>query len=231
MDRYSPWSAVFQLRWAALIAVIAGLIATRSYAVSETPAANDDKSAKTEKNPAKSRDRTKLAELKVVVRDSEGKPVVGAFVWPYAMRVKEQEGHGFWDDEKFGTPQFGSSDNQGIAVIRYPAKIESGAEVFTTRLLTFTAEHPDFVRQTVHFDLGPPQAEVILEPGCEVQISAVDDKGTAVPNFAVLMSGENATDQWVGDGQNGRRTRSVQDGKWQTLLVSIPDMGPTLFSG
>ncbi len=243
MERGNSWSAcclakiisgpVFRGRHAILATVLVQLLVfspTGAEAMTDKPTDAAEVPEKAGERPAEVKDRSEMADLKVVLRDSEGMPIVGALLYPYAMRVKEEQGHGYWNDEKVGPPTTVTSDEQGQAIVRYPAKIDVGAEIYTTILVTFLVKHTEFVQKVVHFDLGPPQADVTLDAGCEVQISAADEQGNPISPFAILMSGPYATDQWASDGQNGRRSRAVKDGKWQTILVSIPDDGPTLFS-
>jgi hypothetical protein len=211
--------------------LVIGLLAIAVPLISEDSKPGDSKTESDKKETENKLDLSKMTDLKVVLKGDDGMPVVGASVTPYAMRMKGQNGHGYWNDEKFGPPKAALSDQQGEAVIRYPSQVDVGSELYTTSLVTFQIEHSDYVPKTVHFDLGPPQAEVTLQPGCEVQLSAVDEAGNPVNKFAVLMAGPHATTNWVDDGQNGRRTRAMKDGKWQTILVSIPEKGPTLFSG
>ena len=65
-----------------------------------------------------------MAELKVVLTGEDGEAVVGAMVMPYAMRMVEIDGHGFWDERKFGVPKESVSDAKGVATIRYPAQYD-----------------------------------------------------------------------------------------------------------
>lgn len=175
-------------------------------------------------------DFTEMAEQQVLVTDATGKPVAGAAVMPFAMRVIEVGGHGFWNETLLGRPKTAVSDQQGLATIRYPRRIGGSPDVWTTRSVTFEVRHPEFVEQVVHFELGSKRAEVTLEAGCEVQLSAVDEHGKPITDFGVLMSGRFASDQWTSDGSGGKRTRAIKDGKWQTMLVKLDADGPTLFS-
>lgn len=177
-------------------------------------------------------DFTQMAKLPVVLKDESGHPVTGAEVMPYAMRMKEEQGHGFWNREVLGPPKAATSDENGVAEIEYPIHVKSGPRVLTTRLVTFQIKHTDYVQKVVHFDLGPERAEVTLKAGCEVQISAVDEKsGLAIDEFGVVMAGPAGSDMWAAAKPGGRRTRSIDDGTWQTMLVKLQDDGPTLFSG
>ena len=44
-------------------------------------------------------DFKKMADLVVQVVDDQDKPIVGATVYPYAMRAAEGGGHGYWNEE------------------------------------------------------------------------------------------------------------------------------------
>ncbi|MEZ6074221.1 MAG: hypothetical protein R3C56_00690 [Pirellulaceae bacterium] len=97
-----------------------------------------------------------MAELKVVLKGEDGEEVVGAMVMPYAMRMVEIDGHGFWDERKYGVPKEFVSDANGVATIRYPAsmKMEQLSKL-TTKLVTFQIKHTDYVQKVVHCELGP----------------------------------------------------------------------------
>jgi hypothetical protein len=118
-----------------------------------------------------------------------------------------------------------------MAVIQYPIHVDGGPQqVLTPRLVTFQITHTDYVAKVVHYDLGIEPAEVTLKAGCEVQLSAVDDQGTPIEDFGIMMAGPYASYDWVKSDSGGRRTRAINDGNWQTMLVKIPENGPILFS-
>lgn len=183
-----------------------------------------------DEKPDEKIDPSKMTDLAVLLQDEDGKPVAGAEVMPYAMRMKEQSGHGYWDRKVYGAPKHFRSNDEGIAVIKYPPHVQSGPDVLTTKLVSFQITHTDFIRKIVDFDLGPERAEVQLKPGCEVRLSAVDPEGKRVENFGVVVAGPYQPEKWAKDGEGGRRTRSISDGTWQTMLVKLQDDGPTLFS-
>lgn len=177
-------------------------------------------------------DRDSLTDLVVELTDEQGEPVVGAAVRAYAMRMREPNtGHGYWNSEKLGPPKSVYSDDRGIAIVKYPAKVASSPSVLTTSLVSFEVLHSDFVRQVVHFDLGPEKAEVTLKRGCEIQISAIDQDREPVEDFAVLVAGPLAPALWADDGNGGRRTSAASDGVWQAMIVKPQADGRTLFSG
>lgn len=179
-----------------------------------------------------------LTPLEVHLTDEHGEPVVGASVVPYALRVVEVSGHGFWNYAELGPPQEYFSDENGVATILYPSRVAARPEPYTTRLVSFQVRHSDFVREIVHFSLGPDPAgepvttaEVELKRGCELQISAVDEQGTRIEKFAVMTSGQTGPSTWADDGKGGRRTSALDDGTWQFMLVVPRENGETLFSG
>lgn len=179
-----------------------------------------------------------MAELKVVLTGSDGEAVVGALVMPYAMEMVEIDGHGFWDDQKFGVPKDYVSDAQGVATIRYPASEGMGQRgKLTTKLVTFQIEHTDYVQQVVHCELGPDlehpiaSTDVQLKKGCEVELAAINSKAEKITEFGILMAGRSAADLWATTEDGGKRTSAVNDGTWQTMLVAPQKDGPTLFSG
>lgn len=179
-----------------------------------------------------------MAELKVVLTGPDGEAVVGAMVMPYAMRMVEIDGHGFWDERTLGVPKESVSDAKGVATIRYPASMQMGLfGKLTTKLVTFQIKHTDYVRQVVDCELGPDFAQPItstdvqLKKGCEVELAAVDSNGARITEFGVLMAGPYGADIWAKTEDGGRRTSAVNDGSWQTMLVAPQEDGPTLFSG
>lgn len=182
-------------------------------------------------NEGQTIDFSEMAKLPVVLLDEDGNAIVGAEVRPYAMRMVEEGGHGFWNRKTHGAPKTATSDDAGVAVIEYPGHVQYGPQVLTTRLVTFEVMHAEFVRKVVHFDLGPERAEVTLKAGCEVRFSAVDPEGNPVDDFGVAMAGPYQPNSWPKADSGGRRTRSINDGTWQTMLVKLQEDGPTLFSG
>lgn len=179
-------------------------------------------------------DFTQMTKLSVHVKDPNGEPVQGALVKPVGLRVVERNGTGFWNEAKLGSPKAVVSNERGLALIQYPAYVEGAAHgyrgVLTTRSVAIHILHSDFVKQVVHCDLKTPSAEITLEPGCEAQLSAVDDQVEPITEFGVLMAGPFAAEIWTNDLLGGKRTRSIKDGKWQTMLVKLQDNAPPLFS-
>jgi hypothetical protein len=175
-------------------------------------------------------DFTEMRDLTVALLDHRGEPIAGAQIMAYAIRVKEQTGHFFWPRDVIGPPATVLSGADGKVVIQYPIYLGVGPHVLTTRLVTFSVKHADFVQETTHFDLGPEQAKLTLKAGCEVQLSAVDTNGDPIHGFGVLVAGPSGSELWEDTASGGRRTGAINDGSWQTLLVKLQEQGPTLFS-
>ncbi len=177
-------------------------------------------------------DFKKMAPLVVEVVDDQGRPIVGATVYPYAMRaVENANGHGYWNEDLIGPPKLEITDNLGRATVHYPVNIGAATEPRTTGMVSFEVKHTDYVRIVTNFDLGPEVAKVEMKAGCEIQLSAVDQTGQAISDFAVAVAGRVAPEYWASDDKGGRRTRAASDGTWQTMLIKSQDDGPTLFSG
>ncbi|MGB7343313.1 MAG: hypothetical protein WBD20_03815 [Pirellulaceae bacterium] len=176
-------------------------------------------------------DKKSMTDLVVMLQDDDGKPVEGAAVMVYAMRMEEGGGHGYWNSEKLGPPTSVISDKDGRAIVRYPAKVGSTPQTMTTSLVTFSVSHYEYVQKVVHFDLGPDKAEVTLKQGCEIKLSAVDADNQPITKFGVVIAGPYDPAHWVDDKETGgRRTGAASDGTWQTMLVKPQDDGVTLFS-
>lgn len=200
-------------------------------------AESDSRASDLELDDPKNIDIKSLTELRVKLLGEDGENVVGAAVMPYAMRMVNENAHGYWNREKLGSPKDFFSDEDGVATIRYPAKVYSLPQPMTTSLVTFQIRHSDFVTKVVHLELGPDyenaieETEVQLKKGCELVLSAQDENEVPIEHFGVVMAGYEQPEFWASVGQGGKRTSSLNDGTHQTLLVKPQDDGPTLFSG
>lgn len=192
-----------------------------------TAAAQDD--------AAEEVDVTGLTKLPVLITDQQGNPVAGAEVSvPLYGRLIDGESDwygSYWNRDVYGPPKIATSDERGMATGEYPAHVKSGPKIFAMSYISLLVKHTEFVPQYVNFDLGPEQAEVSLTPGCETLVTAVDGETLEpVENFGVSIAGPYFPTLW-GDADGGRRrTGSIKDGTWQTMLVKLQDEGPTLFS-
>jgi hypothetical protein len=90
--------------------------------------------------------------------------------------------------------------------------------------------HPEYVGEEFHVDPRNGKGEKQLKAGCELTISAQDASGKLLDNFGIVMAGPGASAKWLtNDGV--KRSRSIPDGNWQTMLVYPKDNGEHLFSG
>ena len=195
-----------------------------------TLADKNDATKPTSTGDKSSIDLQSLTDLEIVLSDDQGEPIVDAAVVVVAMRVKEGTGHGFWNENVLGPPKSVASDKDGRAVVKFPAKIDFPPQTLTTRKVTLAITHYDFVSQVVDVDIDPPMAEITMKRGCDIQLSAVNEKQDPVSGFAVMVAGPLAPEYWVDDENGGRRTGAASDGTWQTMLVKPQEDGVTLFS-
>lgn len=180
-------------------------------------------------------DVTRLTKLPVLVTDQNGNPVAGAEVSvPLYGRLIDGESDwygSYWNRDVYGPPKIATSDERGVATIEYPTHVKSGPKIFAMSYISLLVKHTEFVPQYVNFDLGPEQAEVSLTPGCETLVTAVDGETLeSVEHFGVSIAGPYFPTLWGDADGGGRRTGSIKDGTWQTMLVKLQDDGPTLFS-
>ena len=88
--------------------------------------------------------KQELLELRLRVVDTDGEPVAGAKVSPWALR--SSQGHGWWqkdDVEADVGPRDVVTDTNGLAVVEYP-KYRSLVEWTKTISVSVTVDHPDF---------------------------------------------------------------------------------------
>jgi hypothetical protein len=160
-----------------------------------------------------------MMALPVRVVDSEGKPVAGAKVTPWALRWSQ--GHGLWlQGDKIGLvdPVAVSTDDQGIATVLYP-EFRDLRERMRTLAVSLSVDHHDFAFvDNLHIDVpletsGPHEIRLTL--GVPVEIRPVlDDKQVDASNlFAVWSDGRS----W----QAGTALEKLADGR-----LRIPAMPP-----
>ncbi len=168
--------------------------------------------------------------LKVIIQNESGEPIADAIATPYAFRFVEASTHLSWDKSQLGAQPHFRSDPAGNVSLPFPDSIRFNSEDLTVRQISLRTWHRNYVTSQVHIDLNNDRAHVVLEKGCEVQFSAVDSKDRLLRDFGIWMAGPYATPLWTSDGEEGRISRSVKPGKWQTMLVKLDDDGSALFS-
>ncbi len=173
-----------------------------------------------------------LGSFELMLQQADGSPIAGATVRCYAMRFKEDPGsHYGWSEGLLGPMKSIASDEKGIAKIPYPIRLGKEPDLRTISQISMTIEHPEFVASQIDVDPELKTSVQALKPGCELSLSAQDANGELTLNFGILMAGPGAPAKWLVTDEPGKRSRSIPDGIWQTMLVSPQKDGRTRFSG
>ena len=134
-----------------------------------------------------------MLKLPVRVVDSEGSPVPGAKVTPWALR--SSQGHGFWreDDELAGMgPKAVTSDGDGTAVVMYP-RYRDVKERTRTLAVSLHVDHPEFAYvDDLHIDVpleDETAHQVQLTRGVSLQVRpTIDGRPAALDGLFALWS-------------------------------------------
>lgn len=177
------------------------------------------------------RDPVELHEFKVSVVDAAGNPIEGAEVLVGGVRCQEDPGSWYaWPAANGGPMPIVPTDEQGVARFKYPTKVGSAGKYFTITTLTMTFRHASYISERAEANVDAEAFEQVLNPGCRVTYSAVDDSGEAIEEFGACISGPGFNAKWTRtDGTI--QSMAVPDGAWQTMLVAPRTDGITLFSG
>lgn len=110
----------------------------------------------------------------VLVLDPDSNPVEGATVYCSGMRTRNEPGsHWGWSPETHGPLPRLTTDADGMVRMPYPKYVDEKLE---TGQMTWSVEHPDFVdfRQDRSVDDDP--AEIKLERGFRIALTALHEK-------------------------------------------------------
>ena len=170
-----------------------------------------------------------MLECKVKVVDPDGYPVEGASVFCTGLRSKEnRSSHWGWADDEFGDLPRRKTDAEGIVVMPYPKML---SEEESTGEMTWSVEYPDFVNYRRDHSVDDDPAEVVLERGFRIALTA-KDAVTGMPlkkNLFAVTSFEQGA-EWK-QQKNGTLVSGVfkkQDGI--VRVACFQDGRPTLFS-
>ena len=172
-----------------------------------------------------------LLEFEMLVRDTDGNPIAGAKIKPWA--VYSSLGHGPWGSEPDGLhPEEVTTDSGGRVTLKYP-RFHSADEQVRTLVVTASVEHPDYPVVT-HVDVAVPRSKpfkYLLPPG-----SAIEGKlqcGEAIQNpdeiRAVISGGRTASSVMVTE-TGEYRIPPIQIGSGEFMFVRIKDKKITHFS-
>lgn len=165
--------------------------------------------------------RQKMLALPVEVVDSDGKPVEGAIVRPWALRCSQ--GHGMWRPDGLGgsEPADLATDAAGVALLHYPRFAKLDEQVQTTQV-TLSVDHPKFVYVGSE-DIDVPRGDqagphkVTLERGAIVELLPMENGEPAgLDELFALWS----------DGRFWRKSASVERTERGGLELPAMKAGP-----
>ncbi len=172
--------------------------------------------------------------MRVVVQDKTGQPIAGATVLPDGFRVKGRhwvDAYG-WRKNVFGPPLPATTDQEGIARVRYPV-MAIAEEKELTGGLVFSVEHPEYgtVRiQEYHVDR--PEAPIHLVRGLPVTVSGYfGNDHAAVTNLVPNLSEEGLhLKDWQYDGSGGFTFHKLSPGGHLLQLMGRLPSGEIVYS-
>lgn len=166
-----------------------------------------------------------IRTCEVHIITSDGKPIADAIVVPGAINERY-----FWPwDQVPATPQ--KSNEEGLAAIGYPA--HAHAEKIPVESITMSVAHADYCGQRVVVPVEPSGKpfEIILKPGIEFSIDAVDEDGEPVSHpFAVMFTKSVFGGRYHRPQPHLAQCRSIESGNQQIMLVQPDDNGLHRFS-
>jgi hypothetical protein len=187
--------------------------------------AQDD--ADTQDDPKKKPD-VEMLECNVKVIDPDGHPVEEATVYCTGLRSKEQPGsHWGWSGQQLGKVPKIKTDAEGIAKMPYPKML---SDEYTTGEMTWSVEHPDFVNYRRDHSVDDDPAEITMERGFRIALTAVDASGEKIKENLYAVASFTGGGEWEVK-KNGTLVSSVmkkQDGILR--VVCFEENKPTLFS-
>ena len=131
-----------------------------------------------------------LLTARVRVTSSDGAPIAGAKVTPWARRASN--GHGIWGKEDYGDqgPPTVLTDKEGQALVPYPRFAFPGLKLEPTAL-TCRVEHADYA-DSVYNNVPVPQFKGVSEPitlsrGAQVVFCALDQDSAPVSDGVHVM--------------------------------------------
>ena len=188
-------------------------------------------STEAQETESKAKERPpELLIARVLVQDADGQPLEDATVFPSGLRTKAEPGsHWGWSPESHGPLPKLRTNAEGIVEVPYPKYVEEKLE---TGKITWSVEHPDFVNFREDRSVDDNPAEIQLQRGFRIAVSAIDS-ATGEPIQSDLY-GILAGDSRVGDWKikdNGMLVSPVFDPLQTTLrIVKCSPGQPVLFS-
>lgn len=173
---------------------------------------------------------TPSKSVTVTVLDEHGKPVSGANVKPFYLRVKEDPGSSYgWNGSTGGgTPTTAHTDAEGNAPVLYPETLGPGLH---TKMLAVLVDHPAFCSKIVEIDVDAPQA-IPLQRGMRLTVASNPLSGaTASPLYvdAKAASYEYQNLTWQRSDRGGLST-SLPKSDFAVRAVVFAQDGAVYFS-
>ena len=173
------------------------------------------------------------SKMTVRVVDSEGEPIEGAIVRPWALRAGG--GHGRWNEEAYGAPQRTTTNATGETDVVYPHSI-TWSETHTVVQVSLIVSHREFCTKNAHVDLrtgDPPEVRrVTLDRGVRLRIAGVEPgSDRPLSHCHVLLEGvETGEPEFVPEADGWMQSIPVRENRRWFRVVRTPPGEPPQFS-
>jgi len=176
-----------------------------------------------------------LLEFNLVVTDSNGAPVEGAEVIPWALR--SSQGHGLWDKERAGgaEPVATRTDASGQTIILFP-KFANLEEQVKATAVTLSVDHPGYPfvsHENVDVPCEQPH-KLALRPGAAIEVALTIDGQRVVGNgiYAMDTGGRSCrSGKSLQPAEDGAfRIPPIAKGSGQFMFIRLDNETPTHFS-
>ena len=133
------------------------------------------------------------SQMTVRVVDPDGNPLASATVRPWALRAGN--GHGGWNEKKYGTPLTTTTDADGKTTVVFPTSNEwSHKDNPPVTEVSLDVRHADYCSKNAHVPVpigdDPTIPDVALEAGTKLRIAGVKS-GSAEPLSECYVTFEN----------------------------------------
>lgn len=170
-----------------------------------------------------------VLSIQTILVDANDQPIAGVKATVNGLRCLEDQGSWYgWPSPNIGKVQESQSQANGTVEFRYPVKFGVPEKWLTTTTLDISFSHSEFVANRTEIKLDNIPEKIKLQPGCKVQLSAIDNSGKPVERFFPMVASRNEAPNWVFTSGSAK-TGCMSKGKQMCMLVSPSDSG-TQFS-
>ncbi len=174
-------------------------------------------------------EKSEMRTVRVLVLDPDGHPLDGATVTQSGLRTRVEPGsHWGWSVDYHGPPPEVVTNTEGIAEVPCPKYVQEKLE---TGAVTWSVSHPEFVAFRADRSVDDDPAEIRLQRGFRVAVTAVDgETGESVKTglFAIISTG-GSVDWNLHD--NGMLVSPVfEEANSVMRVMQIVEGQPVLFS-